>query len=278
MNYGLILFPTEYSISPTELAIEAEGRGFSGLLFPEHTHIPSSRDTPYPGGGELPKEYAYTYDPFVALSFAAAATSTLEIGTGIALVTERDPITLAKEVASLDRLSGGRFLFGIGAGWNIEEMSNHGTAPGTRWRLLEERLEAMKTIWSQEEASFSGKYVNFSEIWQWPKPLRQPHPPVLLGGNGPTAIDRAARIADEWLPIPGRQDADFGKLLTELEHRCNVHGREPIPVSLYGAEPKREKLAYFSDLGVKTAYFWLPSEPRDEILQRLDKLQLQLPV
>ena len=185
MKFGVAIFPTEDSQPPDELARMAEERGFESLLFPEHTHIPASRETPYPAGGELPPEYSRTYDPFVALTAAAAATERLKIGTGICLVIERDPIITAKEVASLDRLSDGRFLFGVGAGWNVEEMRNHGTDAGKRFGLMRERIEAMKAIWTQEEASYSGRYVNFERIWSWPKPVQEPHPPILVGGNGP---------------------------------------------------------------------------------------------
>lgn len=269
---GLIIFPTAYSIRPDELAVEAESRGYKAVLFPEHTHIPSSRRSPYPGGGELPKEYSYTYDPFVALSYAAAATTTLRIGTGIALVSERDPIHLAKLTSSLDVLSGGRFVLGVGAGWNEEEMENHGTDPTRRWALVEERIEAMRSIWTEEEATYHGSFVNFDAIWQWPKPHQRPHPPILLGGNGPKAIDRAARIADEWLPIATRQFEEFSTLKDRLSSRCRELGREPIPISIYGASQKREDLDAYAGSGVDTAYFWLPSENREHTLRHLDRL------
>src|ERR671936_1276605 len=184
MRFGVAMFPTDYSMEPAELARMAEERGFESLFFPEHTHIPASRRTPYPPGGELPDEYSHTLDPFVALTAAAAATERLRIGTGICLVVERDPIVTAKEVASLDRLSGGRFLFGVGAGWNREEMANHGTDPRRRHELMRERVEAMKAIWTEDEASYHGRYVDFDRIWAWPKPLQRPHPPVIVGGNG----------------------------------------------------------------------------------------------
>ncbi|HEV3229956.1 MAG TPA: LLM class F420-dependent oxidoreductase, partial [Solirubrobacteraceae bacterium] len=195
-----MMFPTDYSIGPAELARLVEERGFESLFFPEHTHIPASRDTPYPAGGDLPQEYWHTYDPFVALTAAAAATERLRIATGICLVIERDPITTAKEVASIDRLSGGRFLFGVGAGWNVEEMANHGTDFRHRFGVMREHVEAMKAIWTEDEASYHGKYVDFDRILSWPKPLQQPHPPVIVGGNGERVLERVIAFGDEWMP------------------------------------------------------------------------------
>src|SRR5947209_6241379 len=200
MKFGVAIFPTEDSQPPDELARMAEERGFECLLFPEHTHIPASRETPYPGGGELPPEYSRTYDPFVALAAAATATDRLRIGTGICLVIERDPIITAKEVASIDALSNGRFLFGVGAGWNAEEMRHHGTEPSQRFSIMRERIEAMKEIWCNDEASYSGRYVSFERIWSWPKPAQRPHPPVLVGGIGPKVLERVVSYGDEWLP------------------------------------------------------------------------------
>ena len=200
MKFGVAIFPTADLQRPAELARMAEERGFESLLFPEHTHIPASRDTPYPAGGELPPEYSRTYDPFVALMAAAAATERLLIGTGICLVIERDPIITAKEVASLDQLSGGRFLFGVGAGWNVEEMRNHGTDAGRRFGIMRERIEAMKTIWAEDEATYHGEHVDFDRIWSWPKPVQRPHPPILVGGNGPHVLDRVLAFGDEWMP------------------------------------------------------------------------------
>ncbi|HEV7363731.1 MAG TPA: TIGR03619 family F420-dependent LLM class oxidoreductase, partial [Solirubrobacteraceae bacterium] len=184
MRYGIAIFPADYAADPATIARLVEERGFESLFFPEHTHIPAGRRTPYPAGGELPEYYSRTYDPFVALTAAAAATERILLATGICLVIQRDPIVTAKEVASLDRLSAGRFLFGVGAGWNIDEMENHGTNPKARFSIMRERVDAMKAIWTEDEATYHGKHVDFDRIWSWPKPVQKPHPPVLVGGNG----------------------------------------------------------------------------------------------
>src|SRR5947208_3345797 len=200
MHYGVCIFPTDYSIRIDELARAAEERGFESLFVTEHTHIPASRRTPFPGGTELPREYSHTLDPFVALTAAAAVTRTLKVGTGICLVIEHYPITLAKQVASLAFLSGGRFLFGIGGGWNAEEMENHGTAFKTRFRLLRERVLAMREIWTKDAAAFHGEFVRFDPIWSWPKPAQTPHPPILLGGESGYTLQRVVDFCDGWFP------------------------------------------------------------------------------
>src|SRR5437764_1570456 len=196
MKLGLAMFPADYAIHPAELGQLTEELGFESLFLPEHTHIPASRRTPWPGGGELPREYSHTYDPFITLAAVAQRTERLLLATGICLVVERDPITTAKEVASVDHLSGGRFLFGVGAGWNIEEMENHGTDPHTRFSLMRERIEAMKAIWTSDEAEYHGRHVDFDPIWSWPKPVQDPHPPVLVGGNGAKVLDRVIAFGD----------------------------------------------------------------------------------
>jgi probable F420-dependent oxidoreductase len=200
MDLGLAHFLTDYGMQPADLARNAEERGFESLFLPEHTHIPVSRRTPYPGGGELPPEYSHTLDPFAALAAAATATERLKLGTGVCLVIERDPIVTAKEVATVDHISGGRFLFGVGAGWNREEMENHGTDPDTRFRRMRESIEAMKAIWTQDEAEYHGRIIDFDPIWCWPKPVQKPHPPVLVGGLGEKVLDRVIAYGDEWIP------------------------------------------------------------------------------
>ncbi len=200
METGVAIFPTHDAIDPTTLARLVEARGHESLFFPEHTHIPAVRRSAYPGGGDLPRKYAHTYDLFVAMTAAAVATTRLRIGSGICLLIERDPIITAKEVASIDFLSGGRVDFGVGAGWNREEMENHGTDPRRRMAVLRERVEAMKTIWAEDEASYHGEHVDFDRVWSWPKPAQRPHPPVLVGGNGPTVTERVLAFGDAWMP------------------------------------------------------------------------------
>src|SRR5882724_3682654 len=204
MHFGVVMFPTDYAMRVDDLARAVEARGFESLWFPEHTHIPVSRRSPWPGGPTLPKEYWHTHDLFVALAMATAVTTTLKVGSGICLLVERDPITTAKEVASLDFLSRGRVLFGIGGGWNAEEMEDHGTDFKQRWRVLRERVLAMKRIWTEDEAAFEGDFVRFEPLWSWPKPVQKPHPPILLGGHGPRALARVVDYCDGWLPISVR--------------------------------------------------------------------------
>jgi probable F420-dependent oxidoreductase len=266
---SVAVFPTDGTLAPADLGRMVEERGFESLWFPEHTHIPAARETPYPAGGELPEMYRRTLDPFVALTAVAAATTKLRVGTGICLVVERDPIVTAKEVASLDVLSGGRFLFGVGAGWNREEMRNHGTDPRTRMALMAERVEAMKAIWTQDEASYAGDHVSFDRIWAWPKPVQQPHPPVLVGGNGPTAEDRVLRFGDAWMPTAGGDDDELLGRIARLRERA---GRD-VPVTISAAPRRPEKLARYAEAGVERVTFYLPSAGRDAIEQRLDDLQ-----
>jgi probable F420-dependent oxidoreductase len=270
MNFGVAIFPTEAVQDPPELARMAEERGFECLLFPEHTHIPASRESPYPAGGELPPEYSRTYDPFVALGAAAAATERILIGTGICLVIERDPIVTAKEVASVDRLSGGRFLFGVGAGWNAEEMRNHGTDPALRFGVMRERIEAMKEIWAQEEASYHGRYVNFDRIWCWPKPAQRPHPPILVGGNGPKVVDRVIAYGDEWMPNRVKDD-EMAARIAELQRRAGEAGRGRIPVTVVGMMRDPARIERLEAAGVHRAVFWLPPDGPDQVEQAFEK-------
>jgi len=269
MKFGVYMFPTDYAIDPVSLGRAVEGHGFESLFVPEHTHIPTSRRSPFPGGGELPKEYSHTLDPFVALGAVAAATERLMLGTGICLVIERDPITLAKEVASLDFISGGRALFGIGGGWNREEMENHGTDPTRRWKVLRERIEAMQQIWTEDAAEYHGEFVDFDPIWQWPKPVQKPHPPVIIGGDGANTLQRVVRYGDGWMPI-GRR-ADFKARIDELNRLTAEAGRADIPVTIFGAAPKPEVIDAYAEAGVERLLFHLPPAPRDEVLPLLEQ-------
>jgi probable F420-dependent oxidoreductase len=271
MDFGVVMFPTDYAIRPDQLGRALEERGFESVWFPEHTHIPASRRSPWPGGANLPKEYWSGYDPFVALTVAATATTRLRLGTGICLVVERDPIITAKVVASVDRLSGGRFLFGIGGGWNAEEMENHGTEFKKRWRVLRERVSAMKEIWTKEEAEFHGEFVRFDKIWSHPKPVQKPHPPIIMGGDGPTTFDRVIEFADGWMPIarPGRNPAEK---IPALRQRAEKAGRDPksISVTIFFARPDRATVDALRAAGVDRAIFGVPSEGREKVLPLLD--------
>ena len=267
MKFGIAIFPTDYAIAMTELGPAVEERGFESLWVAEHTHIPVSRSSPYPSGGELPKHYWHTLDPFVALTAAAAVTRTLRIATGICLVIEHDTIDMAKEVASLDHLSGGRFIFGIGGGWNREEMANHGTAFETRWQVMRERVEAMKTIWTREEPEYHGDFVDFEPIWLWPKPVQKPHPPILLGGNGPNTLKRVVRFADGWMPNRG----DFLERIPDLQRLAQEAGRAPIPVTAY-VKPTPQEIERCIQAGVERVIFYLPSDGREAALDRLERL------
>jgi probable F420-dependent oxidoreductase len=232
VDFGVSYFPTDESIEPGTLARMAEERGFESVFVTEHTHIPMSRETGYPAGGELPREYWRIYDPFVALTAMAMATDRIRVGTAICLLVEREPITTAKAVASLDRLSGGRMLFGVGAGWNLEEMRNHGTDPAERFRLLRERVEACKEIWTEEEASYHGEFVDFKRIVCRPAPLQKPHPPILVGGNGPRVHERVLAYGDGWFPNRIPPDDRMIARVEELQRRGGEAGRGPIPVSI----------------------------------------------
>ena len=272
MHYGVFIFPTDYSIRIDELARAVEERGFESLFVTEHTHIPASRRSPFAGGGPLPKEYSHTLDPFVGLAAAAAVTRRLKVGTGICLVIEHDPITLAKTIASLDLLSNGRFLFGIGAGWNAEEMENHGTVFKTRFRLLRERILAMKAIWTNEAAEFHGEYVSFDPIWSYPKPAQKPHPPVLLGGESVHTLQRVVEFCDGWFPR-GRNAEAILPGLADLRARAAKAGRDPatISVSVFAAKAERATLDAYANAGITRAILRLPSEGRDAVLPLLDQ-------
>jgi probable F420-dependent oxidoreductase len=271
MKFGIAVFPTGDAADPATIARLVEERGFESLFFPEHTHIPVSRRTPYPGGGELPPEYSRTLDPFVALTAAATATERLLVATGICLVVERDPIITAKEVASLDHVSGGRFLFGVGAGWNEEEMENHGTDPRRRFGLMRERIEAMKAIWTEDEAEYHGRHVDFDPIWSWPKPVQKPHPPILVGGNGPKVLDRVLAYGDEWMPNRISDEEHFFERVAQLQERARAAGREPIPVTFSSPPAKPDLIERLESAGIHRCVFYVRPAPSDEIERHIDK-------
>jgi probable F420-dependent oxidoreductase len=272
MDIGLAHFLTDYGMQPAELGRKVEERGFESLMLPEHTHIPVSRDTPYPGGGELPREYSHTLDPFAALAAIAAVTERIKIGTGVCLIIQRDPIVTAKEVASVDRISGGRFLFGVGAGWNREEMENHGTDYRTRFTRMRESVEAMKAIWTEDEAEYHGKIVDFDPIWCWPKPAQRPHPPVLVGGLGEKVLDRVVAYGDEWIPNRVKSPEELGERIAELQRRAEAAGRGHIPVTVFGAKSEARLLERLRDAGVTRSLFYLPPAEPGEIERALDRL------
>jgi probable F420-dependent oxidoreductase len=272
MELGLAILLADYSMPPARLGRLAEERGFGSLFVAEHTHIPVSRDTPYSRGGELPREYSHTLDPFVALAAAATATERLEVGTGICLVVERDPIVTAKEVATLDHVSGGRFLFGVGAGWNLEEMRNHGTDPRRRFSIMRERIEAMKAIWTQDEAEYHGEHVDFDPIWAWPKPVQRPHPPVLVGGLGERVFDRVLAYGDEWMPNRVESPEALGERIAELQRRAEEAGRGRIPVTVFHAKPERRFVEGLRELGVSRCLLFLRPDEPGEVERRLDEL------
>lgn len=272
MKLGVLMFATDYAIRPDDLARACEERGFESVWFPEHTHIPTSRRSPWPIGGELPREYWHTHDLFVSLIAAAAATRTIKLGSGICLVIERDPIVLAKEVASVDQLSNGRLLFGIGGGWNAEEMEHHGTPFQRRWKVLRERIEAMKVIWTEEAAEYHGEFVNFDPIWSYPKPLQKPHPPILLGTLSTQGLQRVVRYCDGWIPA-AVQPQEIAAAMRTLKALAEQAGRDPreIPVSIFGVSGDENILRQYQELGVERAVFALPSEGRDQVLPILDQ-------
>jgi probable F420-dependent oxidoreductase len=271
MRIGAFIFATDRTIHPAELGRALEDHGFESLWVPEHTHIPVNRRTPYPGGGDLPDHYRRSLDPFVALALAAAVTTRLRLATGVSLVVERDPIVLAKEVATLDWASGGRVLFGVGAGWNREEMRHHGTDPRTRMQLMRERVLAIKELWTKDEAEFHGRFVNFEPVWQWPKPVQQPHPPVLVGGEGATTFDRVVEYGDGWVPILRPGQGPFGKRIKVLRQRCEDAGREPVPVTAFlWNRPAATELEELQSLGVDRVIVPLPPADRERVLPRVE--------
>ncbi|MBV9183584.1 MAG: LLM class F420-dependent oxidoreductase [Acidobacteria bacterium] len=272
MRIGVCYFPTDYGIDIRDLAREVEARGFDSLMLPEHTHIPKSRRTPFPGGGELPKCYSHTHDPFVALSFAAAVTTKILLGTGICLVPQRDPIVTAKCIASLDLLSNGRFLFGIGGGWNVDEMENHGANYETRFKLMRERVLAMKALWTQEEAAFHGEMVNFDPVWLYPKPKQRPHPPILLGGWSDYTLKRVVEFCDGWLPL-ARSRFTGKEAVSRLRQAASAARRDvsTLSINVFAPPPEEAILAEYREAGIQRSFLMIPDVTRDEILGVLDK-------
>jgi probable F420-dependent oxidoreductase len=278
LKYGVAIFPTDDAIRIDDLARATEERGFESLFVSEHSHIPASRRTPWPMGGDtLPREYWAMMDPFVALAMAAGVTSKLLLGTAVCLVIQRDPIILAKEAASLDFLSGGRFVFGIGAGWNAEEMENHGTPFASRWEILREKTEAVKAIWSTADASYHGRFVNFDPIWSAPKPIQKPYPPILFGGQGLKAMRAAIEFCDGWLPavVPG-----FGAPVAKFHRMAEAAGRDPSSMRITAiwaavkngwAPPDRAMIDEVAQTGVERLICGVPPAPRDIVIPWLDE-------
>lgn len=271
MKIGVTIHATDKAMHPVELAREAEARGYHSLYIPEHTHIPTSRRTPAPTGTpELGEEYLRSPDPYIALAAAASVTTKILLGTGIGLPAQHDPITFAKEIATLDWLCNGRFVFGIGFGWNIEEMENHGIDVKRRRPLVREKMLAMQALWANDVASFSGEFVRFEPSWQWPKPIQKPRPRVLIGGAaGPKLFEHIAEYADGWLPIGG---AGMAAELVKLREAVAARGRDPMALHIVpmGIHPSDEKLAYYREVGVTEAVLRIPSAPRDGVMPVLD--------
>ncbi len=274
MDFGASMFFTDYSMSAADLARELEARGFESVWAPEHSHIPLARNSAFPSGGELPKQYYDVMDPFVTLTAAATVTKTIKIGTGVCLVVQRDPIQTAKLVASLDQVSGGRFLFGVGGGWNADEMADHGTAFKSRFKLMRERIEAMKEIWTRSKPEYHGEMVDFPPMMTWPKPLQKPCPPVIVGGMFPHAARRALRYGDGWIPHSRRpQYEDVTDFLPQFRQMAAEAGRElaAVPVTVWGIQPDLDRLKRYIDQGVARGVVQLAAEPSDKILPQLDR-------
>ena len=260
MELGLCTFPTAHGLLPSELARLAEDSGFESLWFAEHSHIPVSRTTPWPGGPELPDYYSRVFDPVPAIAAAAAVTTRLRLGFGIALVVQRDPIQFAKSVATLDVLSGGRLAVGVGGGWNAEEMANHGTRIDDRWKVMRERVDAMKAIWTHDEAEYHGQFVDFDPIFSWPKPVQAPHPPIHVGGRMPGGLRRALRHGQGWIPLLGRGDSDFSEHMRVLRREAEEMGRDldGFEVSVYGSGPDLDALERYRDAGIHRVLLFVP--------------------
>jgi probable F420-dependent oxidoreductase len=274
LKIGAVMFFTSYSMQPVELGLALEERGFESIWVPEHTHIPSSRKTPYPAGGPLIRPYYDLLDTFLALTAIAAATRTLRLGTGIALITQRDPIVTAKMVSTLDQLSGGRFLFGVGNGWNQDEIENHGTVFADRHKIARERIEAMQAIWTQDEAEYHGAYVDFGPMQQCPKPVQKPYPPIIVGGAFPYGARRALRYGDGWIPRADRlEKAGVGTLVAQFRQMATEAGRDPasLPISIFRVPEAMAGLRYCEEIGIDRVTFSLPAEGRETLLPILDR-------
>jgi len=279
-SFGVFTFATDYSLDPARLAREVEDRGFESLFLPEHSHIPASRDTPYPGGGELPKEYSHTHDLFVALTAAAAATTTLKLASGICLITEHHPVRLAKAIASLDQLSKGRVILGVGVGWNVEEMVNHGVPFKHRWKITRERIQAMKRIWTEDEAEYHGEYVDFDPVWSYPKPYQKGGPQILIGANSKWVFDRVADYGDGWLPInplPGRLHEGVGladgiQRLTASVEKAERNMAD-IDLTVFGLGPDPAEVEKLIALGFNRIVFHVPPLEESKVLRLLDRYQ-----
>ena len=268
MQFGAAMFFTDYSMAPGELGAALEARGFESLWAPEHSHIPVSRTSPFPNGGDLPKQYYDVMDPFVTLTAAAATTKKLKVGTGVCLVQQRDPIQTAKLVASIDQVSGGRFLFGVGSGWNAEEMADHGTPFKSRHKIARERIEAMKVIWTQSKAEYHGEFVNFDPMMTWPKPVQKPHPPVIVGGAFPYGARRAIRYGDGWVPHASRPEyGDVSDFLPQFHKMVKEAGRDPasLPLTMFRVVEELDKLRHYRDIGIARVVITLPSAGADQV-------------
>ena len=274
MHFGAAMFFTDYSMAPADLGRALEERGFESLWAPEHSHIPVSRTSPFPSGGDLPKEYYDVMDPFIPLAAAAAATKTLKVGTGVCLVQQRDPIQTAKLVASIDQVSAGRFLFGVGSGWNAEEMADHGTPFKSRHKIARERIEAMQAIWTQDKAEYHGEFVNFDPMMAWPKPVQKPHPPVIVGGAFPYGARRAIRYGDGWVPHASRPEyGDVSDFLPQFQQMAKEAGRDPatLPVTMFRVVEELDRLRHYRDIGIARVVITLPSAGADQVVPILDR-------
>jgi len=275
MYIGIAMFCTDYAIQPVELARALEERGFESLWLPEHSHIPLTRNSAWPQGGDLPKKYYDVMDPFVALGAAAASTTTLKLATGICLVPQRDTIQTAKQIATLDQISNGRFLFGIGAGWNADEMANHGTVFKTRYKAMREKVEAMRLIWTEAKPEYHGEFVDFDPMMTWPKPVQQPHPPVLVGGEFPHGARRALRYGDGWVPHALRPDYTLLEMLPQFREMEDEANRT-IPITAFGVPGDADQWRAYEDAGIERIVLSIDSEPSDVVLPMLDSWAMRI--